>query len=88
MTDEGTTPGDDVYSRREFLELRNLQLAEAIKRVESERQYMESEILRLQRENKRVKSELERLRYPPLIVGTVRDVLSDGRVVVKSSTGP
>jgi proteasome regulatory subunit len=88
MSEEGTTPGEDVYSRREFLELRNLQLAEAIKRVESERQYMESEILRLQRENKRVKSELERLRYPPLIVGTVRDVLSDGRVVVKSSTGP
>ena len=89
MTDEGVTPSaDDVYSRREFLELRNLQLAEAIKRVESERQYMEGEILRLQRENKRVKAELDRLRYPPLIVGTVRDILSDGRIIVKSSTGP
>lgn len=71
-----------------FLELRNTQLAEAIKRVESERHYMESEILRLQREVKRLKTELDRLRYPPLIVGSVRDVLTDGRVIVKSSTGP
>jgi proteasome regulatory subunit len=88
MSNEGVTTTDETYSRREFLELRNLQLAEAIKRVESERQYLEGEILRLQRENKRIKAELERLRYPPLIVGTVRDVLTDGRVVVKSSTGP
>jgi proteasome regulatory subunit len=68
--------------------MRNTQLAEAIKRVESERHYMEAEILRLQREVKRLKTELDRLRYPPLIVGSVRDILTDGRVVVKSSTGP
>lgn len=76
------------FDRVNFLELRNSQLAEAIKRVESERHYMEAEILRLQREVKRLKTELDRLRYPPLIVGSVRDVLTDGRVVVKSSTGP
>jgi proteasome regulatory subunit len=76
------------FDRINFLELRNNQLAEAIKRVESERHYMEAEILRLQREVKRLKTELDRLRYPPLIVGSVRDVLTDGRVVVKSSTGP
>jgi proteasome regulatory subunit len=76
------------FDRVNFLELRNTQLAEAIKRVESERHYMEAEILRLQREVKRLKTELDRLRYPPLIVGSVRDVLTDGRVVVKSSTGP
>jgi proteasome regulatory subunit len=78
----------DAFDRLNFLELRNTQLAEAIKRVESERHYMEAEILRLQREVKRLKTELDRLRYPPLIVGSVRDVLTDGRVVVKSSTGP
>ncbi|MGA7477254.1 MAG: proteasome-activating nucleotidase [Thermoplasmata archaeon] len=78
----------DALDRLSFLELRNTQLAEAIKRVESERHYMEAEILRLQREVKRLKTELDRLRYPPLIVGSVRDVLTDGRVVVKSSTGP
>ncbi len=78
----------DAFDRMNFLELRNTQLAEAIKRVESERHYMEAEILRLQREVKRLKTELDRLRYPPLIVGSVRDVLTDGRVIVKSSTGP
>ena len=78
----------DSFDRVNFLELRNTQLAEAIKRVESERHYMEAEILRLQREVKRLKTELDRLRYPPLIVGSVRDVLTDGRVIVKSSTGP
>ncbi|MGA8542936.1 MAG: proteasome-activating nucleotidase [Thermoplasmata archaeon] len=81
-------PPHDAFDRLNFLELRNTQLAEAIKRVESERHYMEAEILRLQREVKRLKTELDRLRYPPLIVGSVRDVLTDGRVIVKSSTGP
>ena len=78
----------ETFDRVTFLELKNTQLAEAIKRVESERHYMEAEILRLQREVKRLKTELDRLRYPPLIVGSVRDILTDGRVVVKSSTGP
>jgi proteasome regulatory subunit len=85
---DATSAGTDTFDRVNFLELRNNQLAEAIKRVESERHYMEAEILRLQRELKRLKTELDRLRYPPLIVGSVRDILTDGRVVVKSSTGP
>jgi proteasome regulatory subunit len=86
-TDAPAQPHES-FDRVNFLELRNNQLAEAIKRVESERHYMEAEILRLQREVKRLKTELDRLRYPPLIVGSVRDILTDGRVVVKSSTGP
>jgi proteasome regulatory subunit len=85
---DSTATSGESFDRVSFLELRNSQLAEAIKRVESERHYMEAEILRLQREVKRLKTELDRLRYPPLIVGSVRDVLTDGRVVVKSSTGP
>jgi proteasome regulatory subunit len=89
MSDPDVTAAPhDAFDRLNFLELRNTQLAEAIKRVESERHYMEAEILRLQREVKRLKTELDRLRYPPLIVGSVRDVLTDGRVIVKSSTGP
>ncbi len=86
--DASAAASHDTFDRVNFLELRNTQLAEAIKRVESERHYMEAEILRLQREVKRLKTELDRLRYPPLIVGSVRDVLTDGRVIVKSSTGP
>jgi histone deacetylase complex regulatory component SIN3 len=49
----------ETFDRVNFLELRNTQLAEAIKRVESERHYMEAEILRLQREVKRLKTELD-----------------------------
>ncbi len=85
---ESPSAAPETYDRVNLLELRNSQLAEAIKRVESERHYMEAELLRLQREVKRLKTELDRLRYPPLIVGSVRDVLTDGRVIVKSSTGP
>ncbi|MGI0151051.1 MAG: proteasome-activating nucleotidase, partial [Thermoplasmata archaeon] len=89
MNEPDVSPSpNESFDRVNFLELRNSQLTEAIKRVESERHYMEAEILRLQREVKRLKTELDRLRYPPLIVGSVRDVLTDGRVVVKSSTGP
>ncbi|MFG1529890.1 MAG: proteasome-activating nucleotidase [Thermoplasmata archaeon] len=89
MTEPEVTPTEsERLERVSFLELRNNQLADAIKRIESERHYMEAEILRLQREVKRLKTELDRLRYPPLIVGNVRDVLTDGRIVVKSSTGP
>ncbi|HTT25553.1 MAG TPA: proteasome-activating nucleotidase, partial [Thermoplasmata archaeon] len=72
MTDADTPSAPhENFDRVNFLELRNTQLAEAIKRVESERHYMEAEILRLQREVKRLKTELDRLRYPPLIVGSV-----------------
>ncbi len=88
MSDTEPATQREDFDRVNFLELRNSQLAEAIKRVESERHYMEAEILRLQREAKRLKTELDRLRYPPLIVGSIRDILTDGRVVVKSSTGP
>lgn len=45
-------------------------------------------MLRLQKELKRLKAELERLKAPPLIIGQIKDMLADGRVVVKSSTGP
>ncbi|MCL4346480.1 MAG: proteasome-activating nucleotidase [Candidatus Thermoplasmatota archaeon] len=61
---------------------------EQAKRVEGEKRFVQSELERLQREQRRLKNELDRLKAPPLIIGNVRDILSDGRVVVKSSTGP
>jgi proteasome regulatory subunit len=71
-----------------YLEETNRQLQEEMRRTEGEKRFIESELIRLQKEVKRLKIELERLKSPPLIVGNVRDVLEDGRVVVKSSTGP
>jgi proteasome regulatory subunit len=70
------------------LEERNDRLVEDTRRIEGEKRFMENELLRLQKELRRLKTELDRLKSPPLIIGNIRDILADGRVVVKSSTGP
>lgn len=57
-------------------------------RLENTNRYLESELMRLQKEIKRLKRELDRLKEPPLIIGTIREKLPDGRVIIKSSTGP
>ncbi len=77
-----------LTERISILENRNTQLMEEVRRAESERRYVENELIRLQKEIKRLRMELERLKTPPLIIGFIRDVLEDGRVVVRSSTGP
>ncbi|WP_456468547.1 proteasome-activating nucleotidase [Archaeoglobus sp.] len=63
-------------------------LRELYRRLEDEKRFIESERIRYEREVRRLRSEIERLRSPPLLVGIISDVLEDGRVVVKSSTGP
>jgi proteasome regulatory subunit len=78
----------DVSEKIEELEARNNVLLEEARRIESEKEYMETELIRLQREIKRLRVELERLKRPPLIIGYVKDVLTDSRIVVKSTTGP
>lgn len=79
---------EDYLKRISMLEERNLELIEESRRVEGEKRFIEGELLRLQKELKRLKAELERLKSPPLIIGQIKDILADGRVVVKSSTGP
>ncbi|MBI4416914.1 MAG: proteasome-activating nucleotidase, partial [Euryarchaeota archaeon] len=89
MDDEQTREFHDKMSERiAVLEERNDQLSESSRKIDGERRYIEAELLRLQKEVKRLKAELDRLKAPPLIIGNVRDLLADGRVVVKSSTGP
>ncbi len=66
--------------------LRNLQ--RQIKSLELQKRNAETELVRLERENRELRKELDRLRSPPLITAVVEDVLVDGRVVVKSSSGP
>ncbi|MFA6710753.1 MAG: proteasome-activating nucleotidase [Candidatus Methanomethylophilaceae archaeon] len=70
------------------LEERNVRLMEDLQNAENDKRYSESELFRLQKDLTRLRSEMERLKSPPLIIGTLRDVLPDNRVVVKSSTGP
>lgn len=79
---------DEIQRKISVLEERNLELVEESRRVEGEKRFVEGELIRLQKELKRMKAELERLKAPPLIIGQIKDVLADGRVVVKSSTGP
>lgn len=61
---------------------------EAAIRAESQRRYIENELLKLQKEVRRLYTEIKKLKAPPLIIGDIIDMLSDGRVVVKSTTGP
>ncbi len=66
--------------------LQNLQ--KLVKSLELQKRNAETELVRLQRENVELRKELDRLRSPPLITAVVEDILVDGRVVVKSSSGP
>jgi len=70
------------------LEDRNVKLMEDLRNAENEKRYAEGELFRLQKDLARIRGEMERLKTPPLIVGSLRDVLPNNRVVVKSSTGP
>lgn len=77
-----------LSERIAMLEEKNDAILANSRRIEGEKRFVEAELMRLQKEIRRLKGELERLKTPPLIIGSVRDVLTDGRVVVKSSTGP
>ncbi len=77
-----------LYERIAKLEEKNEMIKEESRKTEGEKRFIQSELMRFQKEIQRLKYELDRLRSPPLIIGSIKDVLTDGRVVVKSSTGP
>jgi len=70
------------------LEEKNLRLMEDLRLAEEDRRETDSELFRLQKDLSRLRAEMERLKCPPLIIGTLKDLLPDHKVVVKSSTGP
>ena len=63
-------------------------LEQRLRHLEIEKRGVEQEKTRIQREVYALRKELERLRAPPLVTGVVVDVLSDERVIVRSSSGP
>ncbi len=79
---------EELYNRISTLEEMNERLLDETKRNEGEKKYIKSEMVRLQKEIQRLRFELDRMKTPPMIIGTIKDILTDGRVVVKSSTGP
>jgi proteasome regulatory subunit len=70
------------------METRDLELREQLRQVESDKRYIETQKIRYEREVRKLKSEIEQLRSPPLVIGTVTDVVDANRVIVRSSAGP
>lgn len=67
---------------------KSIQLEQRLRDLELEKGQLIAERLRLENEVRTLQAEMNKLRQPPLVAATVVDVLEDGRVVVKSSTGP
>ncbi|MDD5472900.1 MAG: proteasome-activating nucleotidase [Candidatus Methanoperedens sp.] len=77
-----------LMDRIKMLEERNNVLREQANKIELEKRFTESQNLKYERDLRQLKSELERMKTPPLVVGTVVDVLDNGKVIIRSSTGP
>jgi proteasome regulatory subunit len=77
-----------LEQRVRLLEARATQLREQKRRLENQARVAEVDKQRFVRELRQLRGEMEKLRSPPLLVGYVKDILGDGRVVLKSSTGP
>ncbi|NLD57220.1 MAG: proteasome-activating nucleotidase [Methanomicrobiales archaeon] len=65
-----------------------MELREQLRQVEADKRYIETQKIRYEREVRKLNSESEQLRSPPLIIGTVTDVVDPSRVIVRSSAGP
>lgn len=91
---DGSTPeerqphSEDEQQDTSYLLSYTRHLERQTRRLETEKQIVEGERLRLQRELNNVRSELDRLRAPPLFSGTLIELVSDNKAIVKSSTGP
>ncbi|WP_423791915.1 proteasome-activating nucleotidase [Methanocaldococcus indicus] len=57
-------------------------------KLELEKKELEKENLHLVKENEILRRELDRMRMPPLLIGTVVEKVGDRKAVVRSSTGP
>ncbi|MDO9540007.1 MAG: proteasome-activating nucleotidase [Methanocalculus sp.] len=97
MADKSRTPenpqaSEDTYrvilERLSELESRNQELREELRQSKTDKQYLETQKVRYEREVRKLRSEIEQMRSPPLIVGTIIDVIDSSRVVVRSSAGP
>lgn len=77
-----------LLDRMRQLESRNNLLKEQCDQVESEKRFVESQKLKYEREVRRLQAEIDRLKTVPLVVATIMDVISEEKVLVRSSTGP
>ncbi|HZD43048.1 MAG TPA: proteasome-activating nucleotidase, partial [Methanomicrobiales archaeon] len=90
----GTEPHNDeeicryLLDKIASLEGRNVELREQLRQYEAEKRYIETQKIRYERELRKLKSEIEQLRSPPLVIGTVTDVVDNNRAIIRSSAGP
>ncbi len=89
MTDS-TDIRKKAISPEDYMSLaeRTILLEQRVRELELEKEQITAERTRLENEVRILQAELNKLRQPPLVSATVIDVLGDGRVIVKSSTGP
>ncbi|NLX49486.1 MAG: proteasome-activating nucleotidase [Methanospirillum sp.] len=84
--------GEDLYryllERVTNLEDRNTEIREQLRQLEADKRYLETQKVRYEREVRKLKSEIEQMKSPPLVIGTVTDVVDPSRVIVRSSAGP
>ncbi|AXI25570.1 proteasome-activating nucleotidase [Methanofervidicoccus sp. A16] len=79
---------NNVDPVKEFEKTYIAELESKILKMELENKNLQRENLQLKKENEILKRELDKLRIPPLILGTVTDRVGKRKAVVKSSTGP
>ncbi len=77
-----------LLNRIAALESKNMQYKEQVRQLDIEKKNVENQKTRYEREIRKLKSEVEKLRSPPLVIGTVSDIIDDQRVIVQSSAGP
>ncbi|KAF1075235.1 proteasome-activating nucleotidase [Methanogenium sp. MK-MG] len=77
-----------LLNRIAALESKNIQFKEQVRQLDIEKKNVENQKTRYEREIRKLKSEVEKLRSPPLVIGTVSDIIDKQRVIVQSSAGP
>ncbi len=77
-----------MQDKMKQLEDTNNMLREKLVTIEREWHYYQDMRVRYERKIRDLNSELDKLRTPPLIIGTIINKIDDKRMVVQSSTGP
>ncbi len=77
-----------LLNRIAALESKNMQFKEQVRQLDIEKKNVENQKIRYEREIRKLKSEVEKLRSPPLVIGTISDIIDEQRVIVQSSAGP
>ncbi len=77
-----------VTDRMRQLEVKNDLLKKQYQKVETEKQFAEDQRLKHAREVRKLRSELNKLQAVPQLIGTLVEVLDEGKSIVRSSTGP